>query len=337
MGEPIRDAMDLAVNEVNADSNRVGDTTWEIVYQDSQGDPTFGVSATQRLIDVDQISIISTFLTGVSEAVKVITEQSGALLLAQTVSPTIVQGTGSVVRMHYSFVREGELLRDHILEVGSEPVGFIRSSDPSTSYEVEQVIKPGLVAAGMESIVDEIFDVGNRDFRSQVARLQAAGVQQVCLLGYGSDFPNLLRDLATSGLLDSAHVSGNLGFIELPAETPVEYTEGVVFTSPPFLIGDEKSERVRRFEEAYRAKYGSEVPSYSAYYAYDAVILLKEAVDIAGSPDPQAVFGALSTNTFDLMTGEYMFENGDSHPPAILAQWVDGALVRYAPGPEGQD
>lgn len=329
MGTPIKDAMDLAVDEINAAGGIKGKKL-EIVYADSQGDPKQGVTGAQKLIDVDRVQVLTTFLTGVSEAVKPIAEQRKILLLAQTVSPTIVKDTHSTVRMHYSFLKDGELLASHLSAVGKQPVGFLRSRDPSTSYEVEQVVIPAIRKAGITDVVDETFDLGTKDFRPQALRLKEAGVKQICMLGYGTDFPGILRALHEVGILAGAELSGNLGLIELPPETPPELVANITFSTPPFLVAGAATERVTAFESAYRARFKATRIGYSAYYAYDTIYLLRDAAMAAPSFRAADLRAAIVGRPFPLMTGDYRFSTeGDAHPPAVLGRY-EGGLISQA-------
>lgn len=335
LGEPIKNAMDLAASEINSQGGVRGKRL-EIIYADSQGDAKIGVGAAQRLIDNDGVKIITTFLTGVSEAVKPVTEGRQILLLAQTVSPSITKDAKNTVRMHYSFIEEGELLRKHLAEMGQQPVGFIRSKDPSTSFEVEQVIIPYLQSNGITQIVDETFDIGNKDFKPHAAKMKSEGVKQICILGYGTDMPNALRELKTNGLLDTAKISGNLGFVELPKDTPAELLPGIVFTAPPVLIEAQKSDAVRAFENAYRSAYNQQTVGYSAYYAYDMMYLLKKALETSPTDGVEALRATLSQSRFPLMTGNYQFsQNGDAHPATTLATFKGAEIVSYGGASEG--
>jgi ABC-type branched-subunit amino acid transport system substrate-binding protein len=324
MGTPIKNAMDLAASEINSSGGVSGENI-EIIYSDSQGDPKTGVSGVQKMIDIDKIKIITTFLTGVANAIKPVTEENQTLLIAQTVSPTIVAQAKYTIRMHYSFIKEGQLLSELLVHVGQEPIGFIRSNDPSTSFEVEKVIIPNLKSNKLNKIIDETFDVGNKDFKAHVLKMKQANVKQLCILGYGSDFPNLLREANAIGLLSSTKLCGNLGFIEIPKDTPKELIQNAVFTVPPFLIEDQKSAAVKDFEKNYRSAFSVNEISYSAYYAYDTIKLLKLVLEYSSTNKVHEIRKALSTNTFKLMTGNFQFSSdGDFDPPAVLAEFENG-------------
>jgi branched-chain amino acid transport system substrate-binding protein len=329
LGEPIKGAMDLAVSQINSQGG-AGGKQIEIVYADSQGDARTGVSSAQRLIDSDGVKIITTFLTGVSEAVKPVTEGRQVLLLAQTVSPSITKDAKNTIRMHYSFVEEGDLLAKHLVAVGQKPIGFIRSKDPSTSYEVEQIIIPYLKSNGIDQITDETFDIGNKDFKPHAAKMKSAGVKQICVLGYGTDMPNALRELKVVGLLDSAKVSGNLGFVELPTDTPPELLPGIVFSAPPILVASQKNDQVKAFEEAFRSATKKDTVGYAAYYAYDLIYLLKKALETSPSDKVEDIRATLSKSSFPLLTGTYQFSpTGDAHPATTLATFNGNEIALF--------
>lgn len=329
MGTPIKNAMDMAASEIN-EKGGINGKKLEIIYGDSQGDPKTGVTATQKLVDYDNVKIITSFLTGVSEAIKPVAEEKKILFFAQTVSPTITNNAKNTIRMHYSFAKEGEVLGGHLLSVGKEPIGFIRSKDPSTSFEVEKVIIPLLKEKGMNAIIDETFDVANKDFRSLVLKMKSQNIKQLCILGYGSDFPNLLKELNNAGMIETIDICGNLGFVELPKGTPESLLQKVVFTTPPYLIESQKTDTIKLFEEHYRSTFKTQEISYSAYYAYDLVYLLKQVLENARTENIDDIKNILMKKQFDLMTGAYQYnESGDAHPPVVLGTFQGSTLVLY--------
>jgi ABC-type branched-subunit amino acid transport system substrate-binding protein len=142
--------------------------------------------------------------------------------------------------------------------------------------------------------------------------------------------PNALRELKANGLLDTAKISGNLGFVELPKDTPAELIPGIVFTAPPVLIEAQKNDAVKAFENAYRSAYNQQTIGYSAYYAYDMMYLLKKALEASPSDKVEDLRATLSRTSFPLMTGNYQFSpTGDAHPATTLATFNNGAIVQF--------
>jgi len=321
LGEPIKHATDVAVEGINAKGGVRGKMI-DVIYEDSQASPTTGVTAVNKLINVDNVGIITTFLTGVSEASKPITEKNNVLLLAQTVSPEIYKDTKLTIRFHYSFVKEGELLRDYIVGKMPEKVFLINSSDPSTSYEFENIVVPGLKNNSI-SYLQEKFNLGTRDFATVAAKVKQAKCDLIVIGGYGSDIPFLLKDLSDQGITPESHIiCGNIGFIEIPRSADINLYENTVFASPPFMIN--RDAEALDFEEKYKAVSGDENVGYSAYYAYDMMVILKDVIEKVGFNDPFKIKAGF-VGEYEGLGGKYIIDaSGDVNTEIVMGTIEDG-------------
>jgi branched-chain amino acid transport system substrate-binding protein len=87
----------------------------------------------------------------------------------------------------------------------------------------------------------------------------------------------------------------------------------IVFSTHALL--DEGSSTTGEFARAYRAEYGRPPENAFSALGYDTVNLLSEAINRAGSVDPQAILEALkNTSGFKGVTGEISYQNGSRIP-----------------------
>ncbi|MCB0524584.1 MAG: ABC transporter substrate-binding protein, partial [Saprospiraceae bacterium] len=89
----------------------------------------------------------------------------------------------------------------------------------------------------------------------------------------------------------------------------------VYFTTHAYLGADNPRAAVQEFRNAYMAEYNGENPDAFAALGYDAIILLTEAAQRAGSTNPEVVRLALAgTNSFLGLTGLITFDPGQQIP-----------------------
>ncbi len=74
------------------------------------------------------------------------------------------------------------------------------------------------------------------------------------------------------------------------------------------------------FKNAFSKKFGMEAPIY-AYYLYDAVMMVADAMERAKSSDPKKIAETLKTAKFDGTTGVISFESREG-PGPIWNQWL---------------
>ena len=81
-------------------------------------------------------------------------------------------------------------------------------------------------------------------------------------------------------------------------------------------MGPEAHPDMPKFIELYKAQYGSEPDTSFVATGWDTVMLMAQAVKIAGSTDGAAVAKALEENEFDLLTGKLSYTSAElGHQP----------------------
>ena len=105
--------------------------------------------------------------------------------------------------------------------------------------------------------------------------------------------------------------------------------EGCVF-STFFDASAPLTDETTVFLEAYKAKYGEDKePAAVTALAYDAYLVALDAIERAGSTDPEAIRDALEqTEGFPGAAGEITFdENGDAVKPAVIKTIENGKFT----------
>ena len=102
----------------------------------------------------------------------------------------------------------------------------------------------------------------------------------------------------------------------------------IVFSTHALL--DENSTSTGEFVRAYRTEYGYPPENAFSALGYDTVNLLAEAIDRAGSGDPQAILDALgNTSGFKGVTGEISYQSGGRIPnkDVTMVSLTDGKIT----------
>jgi len=325
MGTPVKNGMELAKEMINEELLKEGKNyRFEIIIEDSKGDPKTGVTNLQHLLVTHNPKIITAFLTGVCLAIKPIAEKEKILFFAQTVSPVIAKDRNYTFRFHYSFKEEGkkiaEYLNKKIMKKEIKTIGFIYSNDPSTTYEVEEIIIQNLLLENRK-ILKESFHVGEKDFKGIVSKIKTHSLDAIGVFGYGPDVRSILKVLAELRVNEDKIIFGNLGFIEID-KVPYEIVKNAIFALPPFLISSHKDQKILQFENKYKARWG-EIQSYSAYYAYDLMYFIRDIIEKNGGKldKSENIIKIINNGVFNLMTGSYSFKDGDAHPAVALGKY----------------
>jgi branched-chain amino acid transport system substrate-binding protein len=99
--------------------------------------------------------------------------------------------------------------------------------------------------------------------------------------------------------------------------------------------------KTKPFAQAFKAKYGS-APAYTGYTAYDDVYIIAEAIQRAGSTDPDKMVTEMEKTKFDGTIGHIEFygkddqfthgiKSGPGYVTGLVFQWQDGKQVTVWP------
>jgi len=316
LGEPGRNALTIGKEDLQAQGQNI-----DIKFYDSQADPTVGVTAFQRAADVDGLKFTLTTLTGVSSAIKPIANNRNIFQGMVAIAPNMVEGSNTAVRFCFNGADEAKAIINRIKSSDVKSVFILWSRDGATEPEVSQFLKPALSQSQIK-FEEETFDVGQKDFKGQILKLKTSSIKDVILLGYGSDFPGILKEMSTQGLLDQVKVIGGIGYLELPAYLGYDLVKNAIFMSPAFLVQSEANDRSKDFMRRYKQRFSTEV-TYDAAYTYDALMILADAFKNSGGTDPASVRSyILKKGTFQGVSGPLSFQaNGEVLSPLTLARY----------------
>ncbi len=120
---------------------------------------------------------------------------------------------------------------------------------------------------------------------------------------------------------------GILSTAEEAGDTDFGFLENCFYSNHYF--GGSNREVVKTFVEKYKAKYNGEEPKSFAALAYDAVYIMKQAIEDADSLQGDKIVEALNTGTFTgLVTSDSLtFKDGNPQKAATIITFKDGAEV----------
>ncbi|WP_062228488.1 ABC transporter substrate-binding protein [Aureimonas frigidaquae] len=179
---------------------------------------------------------------------------------------------------------------------------------------------------GKTILEDVSFMMGDTDFSGQIARLKALDPQPdaVFISAIPSEAGVTVRQIREAGL-DLPILSGDGFDTPLVAEVPGPDLANKVYFSTHTYLADDRPE-VAAFIAAYEKEFGTPPENAFAPLGYDAVGLIANAIETAGSAEPSAIRDALAkTEGFKAVTGEISYSRATMVPPKpISIVGVDG-------------
>ena len=197
---------------------------------------------------------------------------------------------------------------------------FIAYTKSLSKYFVEH-----FKAIGGEVILEDTYTNGDNDFSAQLARLQALGQKPdvIFISSYGTDIAVMIRALREVGY--DAPVLGGDSYDDPAIHEALgdKFGNEIYFVTHTWM-GPEAHPDMPKFIELYEAMHGEPPDTSFVATGWDTIMLLAEAVKMAGSTDGAAVAKALEEGEFKLLTGDLAYKNADEgHAPDKAAVMIE--------------
>ena len=197
---------------------------------------------------------------------------------------------------------------------------FIAYTKSLSKYFVEH-----FKTIGGEIILEDTYTNGDNDFSAQLSRLQALGKKPdvIFISSYGTDIAVMIRALREVGY--DAPVLGGDSYDDPAIHEALGAKLGndIYFVTHTWM-GPEAHPDMPKFIELYKEMHGEAPDTSFVATGWDTVMLMAEAVKMAGSTDGAAVAKALEEGEFKLLTGDLSYKNAaDGHAPDKAAVLVE--------------
>lgn len=286
--------------------------------------------------------LISPYSSGLTDAAAVIAEQYGKIMITTgAASDSTYQKGYTLVFQAYtpaSSYLTGALDLLASLDSSATKIAIVHEND-KFSTDVSNALNDYANAKGYDVVMFEGYDTGTTDFAPFINKIQEAAPDAILGGGHFQDGSTFAKQLAEKNV-----AAKFVSLLVAPPEPTFadigDAAQGIVGPSqwePLANFNQEAAQAAgmdwygpssQEFTDAYTAAY-NEDPSYHSAGGYEACLLLKKAIEDAGTLDTQAVKSAL--DSMDLLTffGHIKFDtSAESHGlqrghSMVYIQWQD--------------
>lgn len=323
----------LAVKEIN-EAGGVNGKQLQIDSGDSQCAPVEGVSATQRLINQDQVKfIIGDICSSVTLAMEPVVEDAKVLLLnAASSNPEITYKAGvGGFKWTYRNYPTDETRASMAVKYAAEQRNLhkfaVLSVDSDFGRGAVAFSKKYLPEYGSSIVSEDYFKEGEVDFHSVLAKIKASDAQAILMYSQTDTTAIVGQQMIEMGLAGKVPLVGS-GDFNVPSniEAAPEAMEGAIEAAA--WLPSYNSAANQAFVKRYEAAYGGEEPNPHAYQFWETTHLLAQAMINAKSIDGDAVRTALSAIKYDSPMGTIVFDDhNQARRPMILIEVDNGKPV----------
>ena len=320
-----KNGAELAVKEIN-EAGGIAGKQIELSYQDSQGESESAVNAYGKLMDWGMEVSLGGVLSGETASIVAAARDDDVLLLTPSGSADkCIDGSSLAFRVCFYDSFQGAAAAQYIKDNDIvDTVGVLYQSDVDYSVGlynafVEKCGELGITIAETQTFTSTT----STDFSTQVNALVSSGVKLVFIPFYAEEASTFLTQ-ARGKFADGVYffgADGLDGILGKVAQDPTIANNVLMLT--PFSA-DNPAENVQSFVKKYQEAYGA-TPDQFAADAYDAIYVIKAAVEKAGSTSGAALASALTSLTVEGVTGIMTWTaDGNTNKPASAILYYDG-------------
>ncbi len=342
-GLAVRNGAELYINQLNANGG-IGGKQVELIIYDNKADNTEAVTAFTRMVDEGITALIGDVLTGntlavVGEAYPINMPMITASATAASVTYDDATDTvyGNVFRTCFIDPFQGEKMAQYAAEIlSAKSAAIIYETGNDYAVGLKDAFIAKATELGIEIVGEEGYAKGDVDFKSQMTTIASKSPDVVfCPNYYENDglIVTQAREVGVTGTF-----LGGDGWSGVSAYASAEDLEGSCYCS---AYAPGSSDAVKKFEADYTAAYGADTLNMFAANAYDAAMVLCNALTVAegkglaaGSDDyKQAVIDAIRDGSGDVVgiTSEgYAFDAHNNPIKSAVIMRLEGGKEVYA-------
>jgi branched-chain amino acid transport system substrate-binding protein len=339
VGRDTVDALQLGIDEINAKGGILG-RKLTLAVEDETMDPQQGVAAVKKLTADEHVDVmIGGYSSGVTLAEEPhIADAKTIWLGVGAASPAITDFVAkNYKRYKYMFraspinaVRQGEQLGDFVAGKLKGDFGYatvaIVGENAKWVQDLAPILKETVEKGGVKVAMLDLFDPDMSDFSPLLSKVKDSGAQYlVVILSHANS------DVFVKQWYD-AKFPLPIGGIDVKSQDPDFFTriggKSISEVTSVAFLDEPLTPKTQPFWKAFTERY-SRPPVYTAPGAYDALQIYVEAVERAGTTDPEKVIPEIEKTKYQGTQGTYVFdEHHDVLPgPGLInlnfVQWQE--------------
>lgn len=310
---PGRDAAKLAVEELNAKGDLP--VRLEMEEQDTRADKNKAATIAQGIKDrTDVLAVLGPAFSGESQTTGTVLDPAGIIrVTGSATNPPLAKNNWKYwFRALGNDSSQGGATDDAILKYLKKKSVFVGHDKTQYGEGLASIVRDAVKASGGTVSAFDAADPGKKDYSPLTTKVVAASPDVFFWGGYSPEailIVKSLRDKGYKGIFMGADGSKDDSFLQKGAAA----AEGAYLTCPCDDPTTSTDATVKKFVEAFKAKYNKDPGIYAGEY-YDVVNLIADAVKRVGSYDGNikkfrdAVRDAIRGTSYRGVTKQFSFQ-----------------------------
>ncbi|MBP7050371.1 MAG: ABC transporter substrate-binding protein [Phycisphaerae bacterium] len=274
----------------------------QLIIKDSATMPANAISLAKQLIEEEKVmAILGPSTSGETMAIKEICQEGQTILVSCAAAETIVNPLASYVfKTPQKDSQAVQSIFNTMKTMGIAKIGVITSNTGFGAGGKAQLEKLA-PENGIEIVISEVYEKESTDLQGVLTKVKGAGVQAVVNWSIEPAQGIVAKNMKQIQLdvpLFQSHGYGNTRYIQGSGEA----ANGTIFPCGRLLVADvlpadhPQKAILTQYKKDYESRFHEDASTFGGH-AYDALLVLTEAIKKAGSTDKKAVRDALESLT----------------------------------------
>lgn len=310
------------------DSGGIDGMMINYTVQDDKGDPAEGANAYSKLIDQDKVSVIcGTVMSKVCLAGAPIAQSKGVPMVSPTsTNPAVTLVGDYIFRACFIDSFQGLIAAKYAIDtLGARTAAALYDAGNDYTMGLAEVFRDEFPKQGGKMAAFERYAAGTTDFNAQLVKIKAANPDVLFLPNYYNDTGLITKQAREMGI--TAQFLGSDGW-DSPDLVKIagNSINGGVFVS--HFSPESDLPAAQKFVKDYEARFGQK-PDVLGAMAYEAAMIIVEAIKNAGSTDTRAIRDALAATNMETITGTIKYDENRNPVKSAVILEIKNDKVNY--------
>ncbi len=324
-GQSSTNGLKLAVEEVNSTGGLLGKQIKLITYDD-QGKPSEAATVVQKLINKDRVvAIIGEVASSRSKAGAQICQSSKMpMITPASTNPEVTAIGDYIFRVCFIDPFQATVMSKFALNsLKIKRVAVLQDVKNAYSTGLADFFIKQFKEMGGEIIEVQSYSAGDKDFKAQLTAIKSKNPEGIFIPGYYTDVGLIAIQAREIGITQPLFGSDGWESEKLTEGKAKDALEGCFFST--HVSSEDPSPQIQNFIKKYKEKYNM-MPDAMSFLAYDAGMIMFDAIKRAGSIEADKIRDALAkTTNFTGVTGTISInEQRNAIKPAVILEIKDG-------------
>ena len=315
----------MALAEINDAGGVLGGRKIELVTEDNRSVTPEARTAAQKLISRDRVvALLGDVASSRSLAMAPLAQETQTPMLSPaSTNPKVTEVGDYIFRSCFIDSFQGDAIATFAMkDLGLKRFAILYAANSDYSVGLRDTLETNIKAMGGEVVAVEGYQEGaDKDFSGQLTKIKAASPEAVFVPGYYTEVGLILQQGRRLGM-DMPFLGTDGWEGAQMMEIAGDAANGCYYTN--HYAQGQDTPGLAEFADAYRAEHGGP-PNAWAVLGYDAMKLMADAIDRAGTTDGPALRDALAaTENFQGLTGSITINDRRNAAKPIVVVKIEG-------------